>query len=287
MSYVGGDAEDEDSPLYDRLREALAGKSTPVFYLATPPSMFDEIAEELADEGLVGDGARLVVEKPFGTDLRSARELNERLTAIFPEERLFRIDHFLGKEPVQDIMYLRFANALFEPSGTASTSSPSRSRWPRTSASRIAARSTTPWVPCVTSSRTTSCRCSPSSRWSRRRETRTRSRDGARTSSRRCRRSTRRGGPWAVRRLPGHRRRGARLRHRDVRRAPARDRELALGGRADPRAGREGPADDRDRGRRPAPAGSAAAVRARIASTAPGTTTSCCASGEMRASRSS
>ncbi len=115
MSYVGGDAEDEDSPLYDRLRTALAGKSTPVFYLATPPSMFGEIAEELADEGFVGDGARLVVEKPFGTDLRSARELNERLTAIFPEERLFRIDHFLGKEPVQDIMYLRFANALFEP----------------------------------------------------------------------------------------------------------------------------------------------------------------------------
>ena len=77
--------------------------------------MFDEIAEELAAEGLVGERARLVVEKPFGTDLASARELNRRLTAIIPEERLFRIDHFLGKEPVQDIMYLRFANALFEP----------------------------------------------------------------------------------------------------------------------------------------------------------------------------
>ena len=62
-----------------------------------------------------GDASRLVVEKPFGTDLASARELNQRLTEIFPEERLFRIDHFLGKEPVQDIMYLRFANAMFEP----------------------------------------------------------------------------------------------------------------------------------------------------------------------------
>jgi glucose-6-phosphate 1-dehydrogenase len=112
LTYVGGDAEGES--LYDRLREALAGAKAPVFYLATPPTMFLEVAEELAAAGLV-DNARLVVEKPFGTDLSSAQELNRRLTAIFPEERLFRIDHFLGKEPVQDIMYLRFANALFEP----------------------------------------------------------------------------------------------------------------------------------------------------------------------------
>jgi glucose-6-phosphate 1-dehydrogenase len=113
MSYVSGDAE--EGALYDRLRTALADATTPVFYLATPPSMFREVAEELATEGLISDRSRLVVEKPFGTDLASARELNRRLTAIVPEERLFRIDHFLGKEPVQDIMYLRFANALFEP----------------------------------------------------------------------------------------------------------------------------------------------------------------------------
>jgi glucose-6-phosphate 1-dehydrogenase len=113
LAYIGGDAE--EGPVYDRLREALGNAELPVYYLATPPAMFDEIADELAAEGLVGDRSRLVVEKPFGTDLASARELNRRLTAIFPEERLFRIDHFLGKEPVQDIMYLRFANALFEP----------------------------------------------------------------------------------------------------------------------------------------------------------------------------
>ena len=112
LRYIGGDAEDD--PLYDRLREALGGAKAPVFYLATPPSMFLEVAQELAEAGLVENG-RLVVEKPFGTDLHSARALNEGLTAIFPEDRLFRIDHFLGKEPVQDIMYLRFANALFEP----------------------------------------------------------------------------------------------------------------------------------------------------------------------------
>ena len=113
LQYIGGDAE--EGPLYHRLGAALASSALPVFYLATPPSMFLEVADELAGAGLVGDASRLIVEKPFGTDLASARELNQRLTAIFPEERLFRIDHFLGKEPVQDIMYLRFANALFEP----------------------------------------------------------------------------------------------------------------------------------------------------------------------------
>ena len=112
LKYIGGDAE--DGSMYGRLRAELGGATTPVYYVATPPSTFDEVAEELARADLVHNG-RLVVEKPFGTDLRSARELNERLTAIFPEERIYRIDHFLGKEPVQDIMYLRFANALFEP----------------------------------------------------------------------------------------------------------------------------------------------------------------------------
>jgi glucose-6-phosphate 1-dehydrogenase len=112
LRYVEGDAGDPE--LYGRLREELGGASAPAFYLAIPPSAFATVAEGLARAGLV-DNARLIVEKPFGTDLHSARELNERLTAIVPEDRLYRIDHFLGKEPVQDIIYLRFANALFEP----------------------------------------------------------------------------------------------------------------------------------------------------------------------------
>ena len=112
LSYVGGDATDGD--VHGGLRDALAGMSAPVFYLAIPPVTFLDVAEELAEARLLHN-ARLVVEKPFGTDLGSARELNRRLTALVPEERLYRIDHFLGKEPVQDIMYLRFANALFEP----------------------------------------------------------------------------------------------------------------------------------------------------------------------------
>jgi glucose-6-phosphate 1-dehydrogenase len=112
LSYVGGDAREDD--LADSLRAALEGSTLPVFYLALPPASFLEASEGLAHAGLL-DNARLVVEKPFGTDLVSARELNRRLTALVPEERLYRIDHFLGKEPVQDIMYLRFSNALFEP----------------------------------------------------------------------------------------------------------------------------------------------------------------------------
>jgi glucose-6-phosphate 1-dehydrogenase len=110
--YIHGDVADE--ALYERLREALGDAKTPVFYLAIPPTGFAQVAEGLAAGGLV-QNARLVVEKPFGTDLHSARRLNEKLTAIFPEAQLFRIDHFLGKEPVQDILYFRFANALFEP----------------------------------------------------------------------------------------------------------------------------------------------------------------------------
>ena len=112
MEYVDGDVA--DPALYERIRDELGDSSSPVFYAAIPPSGFASVAEGLAAAGLVRN-ARLVVEKPFGTDLGSARELNEKLTAIFPEDRLYRIDHFLGKEPVQDILYFRFANALFEP----------------------------------------------------------------------------------------------------------------------------------------------------------------------------
>src|SRR4029078_13647139 len=92
---------------------ALKGSKLPVFYLAIPPATFLESSENLAEAGLLDD-APLVVEKPFGTDLVSARELNRRLTALVPEERLYRIHHFLGKEPVEYIFLLRFSNALFE-----------------------------------------------------------------------------------------------------------------------------------------------------------------------------
>jgi glucose-6-phosphate 1-dehydrogenase len=113
LQYVGGNAE--ESSMYERLRAVLADAALPVFYLATPPSMFDEIAEELAGAGLVGDTSRLVVEKPFGTDLASAQQLNAQLHRHFTEDQIFRIDHYLGKETVQNLLVLRFANGMFEP----------------------------------------------------------------------------------------------------------------------------------------------------------------------------
>ncbi len=88
--------------------------STAVFYMAIPPTMFPTVARSLADVGLNGRG-RIVVEKPFGRDLASATELNATLHEVFPEERIFRIDHYLGKESVEDLMVFRFSNTLLEP----------------------------------------------------------------------------------------------------------------------------------------------------------------------------
>jgi glucose-6-phosphate 1-dehydrogenase len=112
LSYIPGDATDPGA--YERLAEALGGAKRPVFYLATPPSLFAPIVELLDGAGLA-EGARVVIEKPFGYDLASARSLDERLLRVLTEEQIYRIDHFLGKEPVQDIVYLRFANEILEP----------------------------------------------------------------------------------------------------------------------------------------------------------------------------
>jgi glucose-6-phosphate 1-dehydrogenase len=112
MRYVDGDYGDANT--FARVRKELGKATQPLHYLAIPPSTFSAVAEGLAKSGC-GDNARLVVEKPFGHDLASAGELNRILHQYFPEERIFRIDHYLGKEPVQNILYTRFANPIFEP----------------------------------------------------------------------------------------------------------------------------------------------------------------------------
>ncbi len=112
LSYVSGDYGDPAT--YERLREALADATHPVFYLAIPPSMFDQVIGGLMAAGL-HEGARVVVEKPFGRDLASARELNACLHRAFDERAIYRIDHYLGKETVQNLLAFRFANALLEP----------------------------------------------------------------------------------------------------------------------------------------------------------------------------
>jgi glucose-6-phosphate 1-dehydrogenase len=112
VSYVSGDYEDPAT--FDRLRKALGPAVRPVFYLAIPPSLFGAVASNLARSGSATH-ARLIVEKPFGRDLGSARALNTTLHESFPEDAIYRIDHFLGKEPVQNLLYFRFANTFLEP----------------------------------------------------------------------------------------------------------------------------------------------------------------------------
>ncbi|HEY6671097.1 MAG TPA: glucose-6-phosphate dehydrogenase [Solirubrobacterales bacterium] len=112
LSYVQGDYMDKAT--YERLKKALSPAKHPVFYLEIPPSLFAGVIQGLGSAGLT-KGARVVIEKPFGHDLQSAIELNDQIHQVLDEDQIYRIDHFLGKEPVQDITYLRFANSVFEP----------------------------------------------------------------------------------------------------------------------------------------------------------------------------
>ena len=112
LTYVAGDYA--DAVTYQRLADHLGDAHRPTFYLEIPPSLFARVVEGLHGAGLTVT-ARIVIEKPFGHDLASARELNATLRALVDESQLYRIDHFSGKEPVMDILFLRFTNAIFEP----------------------------------------------------------------------------------------------------------------------------------------------------------------------------
>ena len=112
LQYVSGDYGDEAA--YTRLRKALGNAQKPLHYLAIPPSEFETVAQGLSKSGCARD-ARIIVEKPFGRDLASAQELNRTLHQFFPESAVFRIDHYLGKEAVQNLEYFRFANSFLEP----------------------------------------------------------------------------------------------------------------------------------------------------------------------------
>ena len=105
----------EDAGTFERLHGILGSAKHPLYYLAIPPSMFPVLIQNLSASGCCTAGARIVVEKPFGRDLKSARDLNAIIHRAFPEESVFRIDHYLGKEAVQNILYFRFANAFLEP----------------------------------------------------------------------------------------------------------------------------------------------------------------------------
>ena len=112
LKYVNGDYHDAET--FRQLRTALGSACRPLYYFAIPPELFATVAEGLAGAD-THHGARVVVEKPFGRDLASARALNRTLHRSFPEAAIFRIDHYLGKEPVQNLVYFRFANSFLEP----------------------------------------------------------------------------------------------------------------------------------------------------------------------------
>jgi glucose-6-phosphate 1-dehydrogenase len=112
LTYVPGDYGDEAT--FEAVKKALGDAQQPVFYLEIPPFLFSTVVKGLGKAGLV-EHAHVVIEKPFGHDLESARELNEELREVLEEGQILRIDHYLGKEPVMDITYLRFANSILEP----------------------------------------------------------------------------------------------------------------------------------------------------------------------------
>ena len=112
LSYAPGDFADPGT--YQRLAQRLKDSHRPLFYLEIPPSLFAPVVQALGQAGLTA-GATVMIEKPFGHDLASARALNESLHQVLAEEQILRIDHFLGKQPVLDLHFLRFANTLFEP----------------------------------------------------------------------------------------------------------------------------------------------------------------------------
>ena len=112
LRYVDGDYNDPAT--FQAIRKELKGAQRPAHYLAIPPLLFGTVVEQLAKSGSA-QSARVIVEKPFGNDLASAQELNRILHAAFPESAIFRIDHYLGKRPVNNVVVFRFANAFMEP----------------------------------------------------------------------------------------------------------------------------------------------------------------------------
>lgn len=164
LSYVAADATTGEG--FDKLKESI-GKDDVirVFYLAVAPALFGKIAQQISQNGLVNDKVRIVVEKPIGRDLESAKLLNDTIGSVFRENQIFRIDHYLGKETVQNLMALRFANALYEPLWNNPISITYRSQLPNLSALKVAQAIMTKLAHCATWCKTICCSYFASWRW--------------------------------------------------------------------------------------------------------------------------
>ncbi len=158
LSYVSGDFA--DAATYERVGEAIGGAASPVFYLEIPPFLFGRVVKGLAEAGLT-KSARVVVEKPFGHDTASARALADELHQYIDESQLLGSTTTSGRWASRRSSTSASPTRCSSRSGTGTTSSPSRSRWRRTSASRTGVTSTIPSARCATWSSTTSCRSSP------------------------------------------------------------------------------------------------------------------------------
>src|SRR5439155_22869314 len=162
LQYVDGDYQDAST--YELLRRAFGAAKRPLHYLAIPPSMFATVVAHLA-QSTCAKNARVVVEKPFGRDLASAQALDRTLHEYFPESAIFRIDHYLGKEPVQNLLYFRFANSFLEPIWNHEHIQSVQVTMAEEFGVQGRGNSTRRWAPSATLCRTICCRSWCSWRW--------------------------------------------------------------------------------------------------------------------------